>query len=117
MAMEFTEKNLGLVLIGQNPEKISQVSTELREVNSGEKLKNVVMDLSNDIELRVLLDTVKDVNFGILVNVTGLTNEDPTHFHRLGEDITMDIVNVNLLASTKITDVLLLGCLGRDIVP
>ncbi|XP_078447521.1 very-long-chain 3-oxoacyl-CoA reductase 1-like isoform X2 [Wolffia australiana] len=107
MAMEFARKGLNLVLVGRNPEKLNKVSAELREVNSAVKLKTVVMDLSDEIQLRVLIDAVKDVDMGILVNNAGLANEDPVHFHQLGEDTTMKIVNVNLVAPTMITAALL----------
>ncbi|XP_078447516.1 very-long-chain 3-oxoacyl-CoA reductase 1-like [Wolffia australiana] len=114
MAFELARKGMNLVLVGRNPEKLFKVSCQIKAEIPSIELRTVVIDFSGDLIEGVarLREAIKDIDIGMLINNAGVSQINPKFFHEIDEITWANMVNVNLLAPTIVTSVVL-PCMVR----
>ena len=89
-------------MVGRNIEKLEKARSSIK--NSQTNTVAMQCDITNDSQVIQTVDQVNE-HYGkidILVNNAGLIN-DPVHFHEMKETDWIDLVNVNLFGTFKIT--------------
>ena len=114
-AFELARKNLDLVLVGRNHSKLATVSTQIQDKFRNVKIKNVVIDLSRDLleGMKVLLEAVEGLDVGVLVNNAGVANPTPLFLHEGEVELWVEMMRVNLEATTVVTRALLPGMIEK----
>jgi len=115
IAFELAQKNLNLVLIGRNQNKLDTVSTEIQEEFKNVQIKKVVIDLSGDMHegIKSLRKAIEGLDVGVLVNCAGSANERPLFLDKGKMEMWMAMIKVNLEALTMVTRVVLQGMIER----
>ncbi|XP_042499096.1 very-long-chain 3-oxoacyl-CoA reductase 1-like [Macadamia integrifolia] len=114
-AFQLARKGLNLVLVGRNPDKLKDVSDAIRAKFGNIKIKNVVVDFSGDLSqgIRRIQEAIEGLDVGILINNVGVSYPYARFFHELDEELLKNLVQINIDATTKVTQALLPGMLKR----
>lgn len=100
-----------VVLVGRRAERLDALASELHET-AGVSAAVLVVDLADAEQLAELERQVAgDPGLSMLVNNAGFTHLRP--FHELSEDEITDMIQVHVLALTRITRAALPGMLNR----
>ncbi|CAA6668238.1 unnamed protein product [Spirodela intermedia] len=98
MAFELVRRGLNLILVGRNPEKLKQVTGELRAEVPTVELVSIAIEC---------------LDVGILVNNAAASYAVPKCLHEVDEGMFTELVKVNMDALTEITRVVLLRMLKK----
>ncbi|CAG4972649.1 unnamed protein product [Colias eurytheme] len=111
-ALELAQKGVNIVLISRNPDKLRSVAGEIEKL--GVKTKTIVADFSKGEEVyQHIEEELKDIPVGILVNNVGLQYDYPMPICEVPLSKASEIINVNVLAVTAMTRLVLPGMVGR----
>ncbi|XP_031477050.1 very-long-chain 3-oxoacyl-CoA reductase 1-like [Nymphaea colorata] len=112
---QLAREGLNLVLIGRNPAKLSSVSSEVQERFTGVKVRSIVCDFAKDLEngIKRIEQGIKDLNVGILINNVGTTYPFAMFLHEVDEKLIERVIGVNVVGTTKVTQVVLQGMVER----
>ncbi|XP_006825426.1 very-long-chain 3-oxoacyl-CoA reductase-like, partial [Saccoglossus kowalevskii] len=113
-ARQLAEHGVNIALLSRSKEKLLKVAKEI-ESSYHVKTKIIVVDFTGGYEIYQDIKTqLKDLDIGVLVNNVGI-GMSVFEFLEI-EDLTKkvtDIVNVNVLAATKMTQLVLPCMVGR----
>lgn len=110
-ARQFACKNLNLILLGRNSDKLAKVRDEILTINQNIKVVTIEADLNNDD--RNMYQRIKsEINsenrdIGILVNNAGVMYDSPNRFLDQPESKLWQHVKVNMLAVVMMTRIIL----------
>ncbi|CAF4872240.1 unnamed protein product [Pieris macdunnoughi] len=111
-ALELAQKSINIVLISRNTDKLKSAAEEIEKY--GVKTKIIVADFSKGIEVyQHIEDELKDIPIGILVNNVGVQYEYPMPLCELPTAKAWEIINVNVVAVTTLTRMLLPAMVAR----
>lgn len=104
-AFELAGRGLNLVLVGRNPDKLAEVTGEIKAQTPTVEVQTVVVDLSGDLSegMRNLETAIEGIDVGVLVNSAGISYRHTMFLHEVEEDVLMTQLKVNLEALTATT--------------
>ncbi|XP_071694083.1 very-long-chain 3-oxoacyl-CoA reductase 1-like [Rutidosis leptorrhynchoides] len=114
-AFELAKKGLNLILVGRNPNKLNDVSSEIQTKFPKTQIKNVVFDLNGDLSegIKKISDLTEELDVGILVNNAGVSYPYARYFHEVDNELLNNLIKVNVEAISKVTQAVLSGMLKR----
>ncbi|KAI3501831.1 hypothetical protein L1887_29857 [Cichorium endivia] len=114
-AFELAKKGLNLILVGRNPKKLEDVSSEIQSKFSKTQIKNVVFDLTGDLSegIKKITDAIEGLDVGVLINNAGISYPYARFFHEVDDELLNNLIKVNVEATTKVTHAVLPGMLKR----
>ncbi|WRX15194.1 Short-chain dehydrogenase/reductase SDR - like 10 [Theobroma cacao] len=114
-ARQLAQQGLNLILVSRNSNKLKTVSNEIRAELPHIKIRDVAHDFSSDVTTGVKLieEAIKEVEVGVLINNVGVTYPGAMFFDEVDEKVWMEVVRVNLEATTWVTRAVLPGMLNR----
>lgn len=114
-AYQLAKTGLNLILVGRNYHKLISVSQEFQSKFPSSKIITVVFDFSGNMSVGVeaIKEAIKGLDVGILINNVGITYPGATYFHKVDEKVWMNIVQVNLEGTTRVTRAVLPDMLKR----
>lgn len=114
-AFELAKKGLNLVLVGRNPEKLSNVASEIRLKCVGIEIKEVVFDFCGDLSygISMIKEVIEGLDVGILINNAGVSYPYARFFHEVDDELLTSLIKVNVEGTTKVTQVVLPGMVTR----
>ncbi|KAJ4974583.1 hypothetical protein NE237_007757 [Protea cynaroides] len=115
LAMEFAHKQLNLVLVGRNLEKLKVVSDAIKARYSETQIRNVVVDLSSDLSegIERIREAIEGLDIGVLVNCAGVSYPYARFFHEVDEKTLKDVIKVNVEAMNKVINAVLPGMIRK----
>ncbi|CAH2105086.1 unnamed protein product [Euphydryas editha] len=112
-ALELAQRGINVVLISRNPDKLKSVAEEIEKLYSV-KTRTIVADFSKGTEVYPYIEEqLKDIPLGILVNNVGTQYEYPMPLCELPTAKAWEIINVNVVAVTSMTRMVLPGMVAR----
>ncbi|XP_077985884.1 very-long-chain 3-oxoacyl-CoA reductase-B-like [Glandiceps talaboti] len=108
-AEELAKRGLNIVLLSRSRDKLENVAKEI-ETKYSVKTKIVVVDFTGGAEIYdVITKTLEGLQIGVLVNNVGMAMPYPEYFIDIPnvDKFVSDIINVNVLAVTMMTRILL----------
>ncbi|XP_030960792.1 very-long-chain 3-oxoacyl-CoA reductase 1-like [Quercus robur] len=114
-AFQLARAGLNLVLVGRNPEKLTDVSDSIRAKYGKTQIKNVVVDFSGDLSegIKRISEAIEGVDVGVLVNNVGVSYPYARFFHEVDEELLKNLIQINVVGTTKVTQAVLPGMLKR----
>ncbi|KAL5552710.1 hypothetical protein UlMin_040111 [Ulmus minor] len=114
-AFELARKELNLILVGQNPEKLKDVSDLILAKFGKTQIKTVVVDFTSDLDdgVRKLRETIEGLEVGILINNVGISYPYARFFHEVDEELLKNLIKVNVEGTSKATQAVLPGMFQR----
>lgn len=114
-AFELAKKGLNLILVGRNPNKLNDVSTEIQSKFPKTQIKNVVFDLSGDLSegIKKIGDVIEGLDVGVLINNAGISYPYARYFHEVDDELLNNLIKVNVEGTTRVTQAVLPGMLKR----
>ncbi|CAA7405081.1 unnamed protein product [Spirodela intermedia] len=115
LAFELARRGLNLLLVGRNPDKLSEVTGEIQAQVPTVEVQTVVVDLSGDLSkgIRNLETAIEGIDVGVLVNSAGISYRHTMFLHEVEEDLLMGQLKVNLEALTAVTKAVLRAMLKK----
>ncbi|XP_065335671.1 inactive hydroxysteroid dehydrogenase-like protein 1 [Cloeon dipterum] len=108
-AQELARRNVNIVLIARNQEKLSKVASEIEE-EFGIETKIIVADFGKGRQVYShIAQELQGIDVGILVNNVGVILPYPMSVEEMTDDQMWDHINVNCAAVTVMTRMLLKG--------
>ncbi|KAL3813845.1 hypothetical protein ACJIZ3_015113 [Penstemon smallii] len=114
-AFQLARKGLNLVLVGRNPNKLTEVSESIKSKFGSTQIKTVVVDFSGDLDDGVLRikETIEGLDIGVLINNVGVSYPYARFFHEVDDKLLNDLIKVNVEGTTKVTQAVLPGMVKR----
>ncbi|KAK7312019.1 hypothetical protein RJT34_10560 [Clitoria ternatea] len=114
-AFELARKGLNLVLVGRNPDKLKDVSDSIVAKFGKTQVKTVVVDFTGDLDegVKKIGEAIEGLDVGVLINNVGISYPYARFFHELDEELLNNLIKVNVVGTTKVTQVVLPGMLNR----
>ncbi|KAL7134997.1 hypothetical protein ABFS83_11G063300 [Erythranthe nasuta] len=114
-AFKLARMGLNLVLVSRNSAKLKRVSSEIRNEYPNVDVKIFELDFSGDVVAGVsrMKEAVKGLDIGVLINNVGVTYPEAMYFDEVDEKIWMNLVRVNVVATTFVTGAVLPGMVAR----
>ncbi|KAF7143296.1 hypothetical protein RHSIM_Rhsim05G0107400 [Rhododendron simsii] len=113
--MYFRLSQMGLLLVGRNPNKLKDVSDSISAKFGQTQIRTVVVDFSGDLNQGVdrIRETIDGLDVGILINNVGVSYPYARFVHEVDEKLLADLIEVNVEGTTKITQAVLPGMIKR----
>ncbi|XP_057766999.1 very-long-chain 3-oxoacyl-CoA reductase 1-like [Salvia miltiorrhiza] len=114
-AFQLSRKGLNLVLVGRSPNKLEEVSGAIKSKSGSTQIKTVVVDFSGDLDDGVarIKEAIEGLDVGLLINNVGVSYPYARFFHEVDEKLLNDLIRVNVLGTTKVTQAVLPGMVER----
>ncbi|XP_042060906.1 very-long-chain 3-oxoacyl-CoA reductase 1-like [Salvia splendens] len=114
-AFQLARKGLNLVLVGRNPSKLEGVSGAIKSKFGAIQIKTVVVDFSGELEDGVsrIKAAIEGLDVGLLINNVGVSYPYARFFHEVDEKLLNDLIKVNVVGTTKVTQAVLPGMVER----
>ncbi|KAA8548177.1 hypothetical protein F0562_004562 [Nyssa sinensis] len=114
-AFQLARKGLNLVLVGRNPDKLTEVSESIRAKYGQTQIKTVVVDFSGDLSegIKRIHEAIEGLDVGVLINNVGVSYPYARFFHEVDEKLLADLIKINVEGTTKVTQAVLPGMLER----
>lgn len=108
-AFELAKKGLNLILVGRNPSKLADVSSEIKSKFVKTQIKEVVFDLSGDLSegIKKISEAIEGLDVGILINNAGVSYPYARFFHEVDDQLLNSLIKVNVEGTTKVTQAVL----------
>ncbi|KAL0132972.1 hypothetical protein PUN28_000594 [Cardiocondyla obscurior] len=103
-AKELAARNMNLILISRNLEKLERTKDELLLINPKIEVRVIAADFAEgENAFTKIRPLMKNISVGILVNNVGKQYEYPMYVGEVPENELWDIINVNVGATTLMT--------------
>ncbi|EZA47466.1 inactive hydroxysteroid dehydrogenase-like protein 1 [Ooceraea biroi] len=103
-AKELAARDMNLILISRNLEKLEKTKKEILEINSKVKIKLIAADFSEGKEaFNKIRPELEGMPIGILVNNVGIMYDYPMYLGEVPEEKLWDLITVNVGATTLMT--------------
>ncbi|KAG5306972.1 HSDL1 protein, partial [Acromyrmex insinuator] len=103
-AKELAARNMNLILISRNLEKLNRTKDEMLLINSKIQVRILAVDFAEGKDAFTKIHSfLQDISVGILVNNVGKLNEYPMYVGEMPEKELWDIININVGATTLMT--------------
>ncbi|KAI0259165.1 3-ketoacyl-CoA reductase [Gloeopeniophorella convolvens] len=104
-AVQLAKAGFNVLLAARNQAKLDAVVDEIAKAGSGVQAKTFIIDFAAADEARwdALLEELKPIEAGVLVNNVGVSNELPADFVDTPTEELTSIVNVNIAATLRVT--------------
>lgn len=114
-AFELARKGLNLILVGRNPEKLKDVSDSIKAKFGKTEVKTVVVDFTGDLDegVKRIVETIDGLDVGVLINNVGISYPYARFFHEVDQELLKNLIKVNVVGTTKVTQAVLPGMLKR----
>lgn len=114
-AFELARKGLNLVLVGRSPEKLKDVSDSIRAKFGKTEVRTVVVDFAGDLDdgVKRIREASEGIDVGVVVNNVGISYPYARFFHEVDEELLKNLIKVNVVGTTKVTQAVLPGMLKR----
>ncbi|KAL8471185.1 hypothetical protein ACS0TY_028131 [Phlomoides rotata] len=114
-AFQLARKGLNLVLVGRNPDKLKDVSESIKSNSRSTEIRTVVVDFSGDLDdgISRIKETIEGIDVGLLINNVGVSYPYARFFHEVDDKLLNDLIKVNVVGTTKVTQAVLPGMLKR----
>lgn len=114
-AFQLARKGLNLVLVGRSPNKLEEVSASIKSKSGSTQIKTVVVDFSGDLDDGVsrIKEAIQGLDVGLLINNVGVSYPYARFFHEVDEKLLNDLIKVNVVGTTKVTQAVLPGMVER----
>ncbi|KAL5171168.1 Very-long-chain 3-oxoacyl-CoA reductase 1 [Glycine soja] len=114
-AFELARKGLNLVLVGRNPDKLKDVSDSIAARFGKTEVKTVVVDFFGDLDegVKKISEAIQGLEVGVLVNNVGVSYPYARFFHEVDEGLLNNLIKLNVVGTTKVTQAVLPGMLKR----
>ncbi|CAJ2667965.1 unnamed protein product [Trifolium pratense] len=114
-AFELARKGLNLILVGRNPDKLKDVSDSVKAKFGKTEVKTVVVDFAGDLDEGVnrIRETIEGLDIGVLINNVGISYPYARFFHEVDEELLKNLIQVNVVGTTKVTQAVLPGMIRR----
>lgn len=114
-AFELARKGLNLVLVGRSPEKLKDVSDSIRAKFGKTEVRTVVVDFAGDLDdgVKRIREAIEGIDVGVVVNNVGISYPYARFFHEVDEELLENLIKVNVVGTTKVTQAVLPGMLKR----
>ncbi|OWM76158.1 hypothetical protein CDL15_Pgr009804 [Punica granatum] len=116
-ARKLAREGLNLILVSRSPDKLEQLSTELRLATNNRILVHIlVLDFSDkDVSggVREIEEMAWNLDVGVLINNVGITYPAARFFHEVDEEVWTKIVRVNVKGTLRVTRAVLPGMVRR----
>ena len=108
-AFELAKKGLNLILVGRNPSKLEDVSSEIKSKFGKTQIKKVVFDLSGDLSegVKKISEAIEGLDVGILINNAGVSYQYARFFHEVDDQLLNSLIKVNVEGTTRVTQAVL----------
>jgi len=114
-AQELARKGLNVLIISRNPEKLNETKAEIESYVQKKGGKNVeIRTLAVDFSkadkntyYQTILDELKKIDVGILVNNVGISYDHCEFFHDVADNIIDNLIKINIEATTYMTKIVL----------
>ena len=116
LAFRLAVADLGIVLVGRNPDKLDAVSADLRARHPGTQVRTFVLDFAADdlaAKVDALGELLRGLDVGVLVNNVGASYPYARYFHEVDEALARSLIRLNVEAVTRVTHAVLPGMLER----
>jgi len=114
-AKELAKDGFNLIIVGRNPQKLEQRRKEILEINPKNEIRTIVQDFNIPFSERTynsFIQGIKDQEISILVNNVGLMHV--YEYHKYPVEKLMEILNVNVEATTFVTRLIVPSMLKRS---
>ncbi|KAH6774381.1 beta-ketoacyl reductase 1 [Perilla frutescens var. hirtella] len=114
-AFQLAKKGLNLVLVGRSPNKLEEVAGGIKSKSGSTQIKTVVVDFSGDLDDGVsrIKEAIEGLDVGLLINNVGVSYPYARFFHEVDEKLLSDLIKVNVVGTTKVTQAVLPGMVER----
>ena len=115
-AFLLAKHRINLILVGRSKEKLDTLVSEIKERSGDVKVKTVVLDLTHpDLEtgLSTIKQLVSELDVGILINSAGLSYPYARFFHEVDEELTKNLLRMNVEAIVRMVQIVLPGMIER----
>ncbi|KAG5323138.1 HSDL1 protein, partial [Acromyrmex heyeri] len=103
-AKELAARNMNLILISRNLEKLYRTKDEMLLINPKIQVRIIAADFTEGKDTFTKIHSLlQDISVGILVNNVGKLHEYPMYVGEIPEQELWDIINVNVGATTLMT--------------
>ncbi|KAJ9563886.1 hypothetical protein OSB04_009046, partial [Centaurea solstitialis] len=108
-SFELAKKGLNLILVGRNPSKLEDVSSEIKSKFGKTQIKKVVFDLSGDLSegVKRISEAIEGLDVGILINNAGVSYPYARFFHEVDDQLLSSLIKVNVEGTTRVTQAVL----------
>ncbi|MFS8020486.1 putative very-long-chain 3-oxoacyl-CoA reductase [Helianthus anomalus] len=114
-AFELAKQGLNIILVGRNPSKLETVSTEIKSKYGKTQIKEVVFDLSGDLNegIERISEAIDGLDVGVLINNAGVSYPYARFFHEVDDELLTNLIKVNVEGTTRVTQAVLPGMVKR----
>ncbi|KAJ0669609.1 putative very-long-chain 3-oxoacyl-CoA reductase [Helianthus annuus] len=114
-AFELAKQGLNIILVGRNPSKLETVSTEIKSKFGKTQIKEVVFDLSGDLNegIKRISEAIDGLDVGILINNAGVSYPYARFFHEVDDELLTNLIKVNVEGTTRVTQAVLPAMVKR----
>lgn len=113
-AMGLASKGLSVVLISRTASKLEDVQKEIKEKYPSVEVKIVVCDYSKfDDAAEAKVKAALPSDIGVLINNVGVSYRYPQYYHEISQEEAMQLVDMNVTSTTKMTRMVLPGMVER----
>ncbi|KAI9439031.1 3-ketoacyl-CoA reductase [Lactarius indigo] len=114
-AIQLAKAGFNVLLAARNQAKLDAVVADVAKVASAVQTKTFVIDFASadDARWEALLGELKPIEVGVLVNCVGVSHEFPTDFVDTSEEELNTIVDVNVSATLRVTNLIAPAMVSR----
>ncbi|KAL7607427.1 hypothetical protein Lser_V15G14631 [Lactuca serriola] len=117
-SFQLAQNGLHLILVSRNLSKLKEVSDEIASVHPTTKIKIFTVDFSSENVVAGVREMQKvisseQLDVGVLVNNVGVTYPAARFFHEVEEEVWMNVMKVNVIATTLVTRAVVEGMVER----
>ncbi|KAH8981107.1 3-ketoacyl-CoA reductase [Lactarius hatsudake] len=114
-AIQLARAGFNVLLAARNQAKLDAVVADVAKVASAVQTKTFVIDFASadDAKWEALLEELKPIEVGVLVNCVGVSHEFPTDFVDTSEEELNTIVDVNVSATLRVTNLIAPAMVSR----
>jgi len=103
-AEQLAEKGFNIVLLSRTKEKLEELAKTLKTET---KIVPINFSTAGEKEYDVVRKTLEGIDIGVLVNNVGASHEIPERFHQIDENKLYDMLNLNVMATTRMTRIVI----------